>query len=448
MKNIFTIILLICGFLFTSMIFSQQTKKTEFIPTIKNGAVISSSQNVLASNLTSILTQIWIPDNWFDEGRILYEYNAAGLLAEVSYDSLVSGNWKTYGSMQMEYNASNQLFKDIIMYYDSDESIAHGVKWEYKYSGDKMSEGFQYMWDVDTKLWESYKKEVYTYTGDLITKTEDYDDMGDGSWDLTEETTFKYDGESREIESLTRIWSEMDNKFTNSDLTTTEYYKDHKISSWHSSSWDWENAKWSEENFSLSEYKYDGNDNCIELENTTSFGVMGFSFLTKSKLTHSYDANNYMIETIDYTWDDGSSQYLPIMKTAITNNSEGQPEVMIETIHSFGTWVNAHKYIYNYDGTVDVVNEPQIPIQFELMQNYPNPFNPETTISYKLNISRNVELKIYDILGNYITTIVNEVQNPGNYNVNFNAEAYSSGTYIYSLKLGDKIITKKCLLLK
>ncbi len=81
MKKKLTIILISVYLLFVQSIFSQQAKKGEFIPTVKNGAVISSSQNVLASNLTSILIQIWIPDNWFDEGRILYNYNEAGLIS-------------------------------------------------------------------------------------------------------------------------------------------------------------------------------------------------------------------------------------------------------------------------------------------------------------------------------------------------------------------------------
>ncbi len=81
-------------------------------------------------------------------------------------------------SMQMEYNASNQLSKDFNYFYESDGSIAHGVKWEYKYSGNQMSEGVQYMWDEDNGLWESYRKNIYTYTGDLITKIEDYDRYG------------------------------------------------------------------------------------------------------------------------------------------------------------------------------------------------------------------------------------------------------------------------------
>jgi hypothetical protein len=443
-------IVLIALYLFCAQsIFSQQCKKDEFMPTVKNGAVISSSQNVLASNLTSILHQIWIPDNWEDESRIIYNYNSSGLTEKVEYESWSNGSWEKTGELIYNYNSSDQWVGFTNLSYESDGTVAHGMKWEYTYSGNKMSEEVQYMWDEDNGLWESYRKDIYTYTGDLITKTEGYNDIGDGSWELTDETTYTYDGQSREIESLTRTWSGIDNQFTNSDLTTTEYYKDNKISRWHSRSWDVENGVWSEDNFMLMEYQYDANDNCIEEVNTSSYELFGgFSFLSKSKLTHSYDGNNFLTETIDYTWDDANSQFLPIMKSEITNDSEGQPEVMIDYIQAGGEWVKFEKDIYNYDGTVDVANKSQIPIEFEFMQNYPNPFNPETTISYTINESNNVELKIYDILGNYIATLVNESKQPGRYNVKFNAADYSSGAYIYSLNVGNKIVTKKCLLIK
>ncbi len=73
----------------------------------------------------------------------------------------------------------------------------------------------------------------------------------------------------------------MDNQFTNSDLTTTEYYKDLKMSKWHSRTWDMLNEQWSEENFTLSEYQYDGSDNCIEEVTTASFGITGIFFFIK-----------------------------------------------------------------------------------------------------------------------------------------------------------------------
>ena len=82
------------------------------------------------------------------------------------------------------------------------------------------------------------------------------------------------------------------------------------------------------------------------------------------------------------------------------------------------------------------------------MQNYPNPFNPSTTITYHLPKTSNVELKVYDVLGNEIATLVNEVQSAGRYTVDFNATNIASGVYLYKIKAGDFIITKKMILIR
>ena len=73
----------------------------------------------------------------------------------------------------------------------------------------------------------------------------------------------------------------------------------------------------------------------------------------------------------------------------------------------------------------------QVVKSFEVYQNYPNPFNPATTISYAIPQRTNVNIKVYNITGKEITTLVNEVKDPGTYNVNFNAENLSSGIYFY-----------------
>ena len=445
-KIIFLMLLLICYS--TSQLMGQAFNKANFQHNIENGKVINVSQNTLNSNLTSVLHQIWIPNNWEDESRILYSYNASGLTEKVSYESWSNGSWEKTGEQIFNYNSSDQWIEFTNLYYESDGTVAHGMKWAYSYSGNKMSEGVQYMWDTDNGLWESYSKDIYTYTGELITKTEGYNDMGDGSWELTDETTFTYDGQSREIESLTRTWSEIDNQFTNSDLTTTEYYKDHKMSKWHSRQWDMLNEQWSEENFMLVEYEYDANDNCIEDVFTISQGILGFSFTMIDKAIYSYDVNNFLIGTIDYTWDDTSSEFLPMKKSEITNDSEGQPEVMIHYIYSGGEWVKAEKDIYNYDGSVDVVDENVLPNKLSLAQNYPNPFNPTTTISYTVPKMGNVEVAVYDVLGNYIATLVDEIKSKGEYSVRFDASQLASGSYIYSIKSGNIIIAKKCILIK
>ena len=85
---------------------------------------------------------------------------------------------------------------------------------------------------------------------------------------------------------------------------------------------------------------------------------------------------------------------------------------------------------------------------FTLNQNYPNPFNPNTAISYKLQATSFITLKIYDVLGNEITTLVDEVKEPGEYKVEWNATNIASGVYYLRLKAGNYTAVKKMLLMK
>ncbi len=89
-----------------------------------------------------------------------------------------------------------------------------------------------------------------------------------------------------------------------------------------------------------------------------------------------------------------------------------------------------------------------LPIEYSLSQNYPNPFNPTTTIEYSIPKQTLVELKIYDILGREVTTLLNEEQKPGKYKVQFEGHKLSSGVYIYRIKAAEYISSKKMLLLK
>ncbi len=97
-------------------------------------------------------------------------------------------------------------------------------------------------------------------------------------------------------------------------------------------------------------------------------------------------------------------------------------------------------------GTED--NVKNTPHEFSLYQNYPNPFNPATTIKYSLGKESFVALKIYDSTGRLVSTLVNKTQSAGTYEVNFKPENLSSGIYLYSLRTGDYISTKKMLFLK
>jgi len=107
---------------------------------------------------------------------------------------------------------------------------------------------------------------------------------------------------------------------------------------------------------------------------------------------------------------------------------------------------------YLQTGVTDIEDQRNFSNKFSLAQNYPNPFNPVTKIRYSISrqigLNEKVQLKIFDITGKDIATIVNAIHSPGEYEVEFDASPYSSGIYFYVLKANYLRIVKKCLLLK
>ncbi len=107
-------------------------------------------------------------------------------------------------------------------------------------------------------------------------------------------------------------------------------------------------------------------------------------------------------------------------------------------------------FVGKVSGGTDVADNQVKPIQYVLNQNYPNPFNPETVISYQLPTGSHVSLKVYDMLGKEIVTLVDEFQQAGIHNLKFSIfnSQLSSGVYFYRIAAGDFVQTKKMILLK
>jgi len=103
---------------------------------------------------------------------------------------------------------------------------------------------------------------------------------------------------------------------------------------------------------------------------------------------------------------------------------------------------------YNNPTSVNDDLRQEKPNSYLLSQNYPNPFNPTTVISYQLPVNSNVSLRLYDILGNEVARLVDEMQDAGRHEVEFNGSRFPSGVYFYQLRAGGFVETRKMILLK
>lgn len=90
----------------------------------------------------------------------------------------------------------------------------------------------------------------------------------------------------------------------------------------------------------------------------------------------------------------------------------------------------------------------ELPVSYQLGQNYPNPFNPSTIIEYTLPAIANVSLSVYNLLGEVVSTLVNERKASGTYRVEWNAESVTSGVYFYRLQTEQYTEVKKMLLIR
>jgi plastocyanin len=97
---------------------------------------------------------------------------------------------------------------------------------------------------------------------------------------------------------------------------------------------------------------------------------------------------------------------------------------------------------------VSVDDDDLVVDEFELLQNYPNPFNPSTNIEFRISDRGFVSLKVYNILGGEIATLVNEEKERGVYDITFDATGLSSGMYLYKLQAGNFVETRKMIMMK
>jgi hypothetical protein len=148
----------------------------------------------------------------------------------------------------------------------------------------------------------------------------------------------------------------------------------------------------------------------------------------------------------------------------ISTPPETAPTISTEYIISgmfldteFGYVFTENGLVLRFEDQVTAISDPEdlagVPAQYHLSQNYPNPFNPETKISFTIPKAGDVTIKVYDVQGREVTTLVNAAMNAGTHEVVWNGTNSSglrvaSGMYVYTLKSADRVLSKKMVLMK
>jgi hypothetical protein len=128
---------------------------------------------------------------------------------------------------------------------------------------------------------------------------------------------------------------------------------------------------------------------------------------------------------------------------AFTNPGTGMARVLARNTRDS---LDQRAVTFHPTSTPVSVKEGDAPAIFSLEQNYPNPFNPTTRIVYTVDSRQSVQLKVYDVLGREVATLVNAVMPPGSHTVNWDASGLSSGVYLYRLQTGAAVETRKLVL--
>ena len=192
----------------------------------------------------------------------------------------------------------------------------------------------------------------------------------------------------------------------------------------------------------LSSFSASAKGSKVELNWRTETETQNYGFEIERKYeskTHSNDnVSNIDFEKIVFIEGNGNSNS-PKEYTFLDNSvKSGKYFYRLKQIDSDGS--------INYSNIIEV--NLDAPKQFELSQNFPNPFNPVTTINYSLASAENIELKIFNLLGEEINTLAKGFKEAGSYSINFDAGNLESGIYFYKIEAGSFVQTKKMILLK
>jgi hypothetical protein len=339
----------------------------------------------------------WFNGEWIITDKRTNTYNSDGNLESVLWEwfNALSGEW---------LNDARDIYN-----YDS---LGNRVYFLHEnFNGQEFENDFKY-------------ENSYDSANNLISSLSQ--DWIDSIWVNRAKYIYKYSPENVNDTALFQVWT--NEQWVNYNMNILKYDEELEIISNLAKRWDGNN--WL--NFGRGTYEYDINNNRIleyfEIANNNNWKNW-------FRIFYEYDDKNNLIHLFGEEWVDG--QWIPEDELLIITSPDG---IIIGFL--------AKELFLYYSSPTSVENENNIVNGFNLLQNYPNPFNSTTNIRYTISQSGKVTLKVFDIMGKEITTLLNRYQESGSYDLIFQADDLASGIYFYQLQAGDFVATKKLILLK
>lgn len=430
-------------FILQATLFAQQDNSFHSEKTLLTSFIIQTNDNpdqklkqeiyqiINKLNSTQLVNEYYLIDSLIAESvsgakvKFLFEYNTDGKMTErTEFLQDTNGNWQIMDKDEYFYDTSNNLVREIYLSWVNAE------------------------WDSSVQILYEYNQNnnlISTILQSYVTS----------NWENEARTTNTYDQAGNEITSLTELWE--NNQWINSSMVYNYYSPENKRDSLLFKIWD--GNDW--QNYSRSSFYYDSLTTYLELIIGQLWTGNQFQDYLKLSIRNDELGNQtQQLEEIwngnawvndakrDYTYiwnyfESGYSElwngtnWIPGDSPIFVNNPDGFKIAII--IHS----INIYYIIVNVEST-----NSNIPSEFSLFQNYPNPFNPTTSLQYAIGSRQFVTLRVYDLLGREVATLVNEEKPAGEYEVVFNGANLPSGIYFYQLKADEFTQTKKMILLK
>ena len=353
--------------------------------------------------------------HWTYKLRSTYSYNTWNKLMLKSYAFMIYGNWQDYTRFYYSYMGPNQNLSRINVYSFSSNIWYLDGYYVYSYNGNNyLATVVKFSSTIFPNHYDpTWKDEYYYDTSNVLIIKTGFNHFNLPDWMPEINILYFYDNIGNNNETIIQEWNNSDSTWLNDYHTLFEYDSNNILISTLYQDWQTDSSNWV--NVWRETYTYTPQNKLTTMfKETWSQGVGWQNYVLR---TYYYDINDNWTEKLTQLWD-GSD------------------------------WKNYYRHLATWLEPVSVKEEKIKLNSYYLYNNFPNPFNPTTKIKFIISNYDFVSLKVYDVLGNEISTLVNEDRPAGGYEIEFSGKDLPSGIYFYTLRAGNFLDTKKMILLK